>query len=162
MGGRIWLTSKEREGSTFWISLPIKEAFIPQSEPASTLVKKKDAGSITILAAEDELSNFIFLETILLKASYNLLHAHNGQEALDMVKENPNIDLILMDIKMPVMDGYEAFRQIRAVNTSVPVIALTAFAMADEAAKIKNAGFNDYLTKPYKRAELLNIINLWS
>lgn len=162
MGGRIWLTSKEHEGSTFWISLPIKEAFIPQSEPASTLVKKKDAGSITILAAEDELSNFIFLETILLKASYNLLHAHNGQEALDMVKENPNIDLILMDIKMPVMDGYEAFRQIRAVNTSVPVIALTAFAMADEAAKIKNAGFNDYLTKPYKRAELLNIINRWS
>lgn len=161
MGGKIWLSSRESEGATFWISLPLKEVTEPLEVEATPPVSQKNPADFTILAAEDESSNFIYLQTIIHKAGYNLLHATNGQEAVDQVKANPNINLVLMDIKMPVMDGYEAFRQIRSFRPDLPIIALTAFAMADEAACIKAAGFSEYLTKPYKRGELLHLLQRW-
>ncbi|HAQ64936.1 MAG TPA: hypothetical protein DCR43_03640 [Bacteroidales bacterium] len=159
MGGRIWLSSSKNEGSTFWISIPamVTESSSPQpKQPESPRRNSEDL--ITILAAEDEHSNLIYLETILSKGPYKLIHAVNGAEAIALLDKNPEVSLILMDIKMPVMDGLTAFKIIRQTHPEIPVVALTAFAMADEAIRIKQAGFNEYLTKPYKRADLLKLI----
>ena len=101
---------------------------------------------IPILIAEDEESNFLLLKTIL-KKHCNILHAKTGVELLEIYKEQ-HADLILLDIKMPEMDGLEATRIIRKVSQEIPIIALTAFAFDDDRVKALEAGCNDYLTKP--------------
>lgn len=100
----------------------------------------------TVLVVEDVESNFLLLKAIIGKM-YNLLHAWNGKEAVE-IYEQFQPDLILMDIKMPEMDGLEATRIIRKVSQEIPIIALTAFAFDDDRVKALEAGCNDYLTKP--------------
>lgn len=99
-----------------------------------------------ILIAEDNVSNYKLLEIVLSK-EYELLHAWNGQEAVDMFKEH-HPDLILMDIGMPIMNGYEATREIRKIALSVPIIGLTAYAYAADEQEGMQCGMNDYVTKP--------------
>ena len=113
----------------------------------------------TILIGEDELINFRLLEVILLKTKVKLLHGKDGVKALNLFFENPNTDLILMDIKMPEMDGYEVTKEIRKFNPNVPIIAQTAYALEEEKIKSLEAGCNAYLTKPINKKELLNLIN---
>ena len=103
-------------------------------------------GKPTLLIAEDEESNYLLLKTILHKYC-NLIRAKTGLEALALFKEN-EVDLILMDIKMPVMDGYEATAEIRKVSASVPIIAVTAYAFAQDEQRIINSGFDSYTAKP--------------
>lgn len=106
-----------------------------------------DEASIkTILVAEDVESNFLLLKAILGK-TYNLLHAYNGQEAVEMFKNNCP-DLILMDVKMPIMDGLEATKVIREQSATIPIIALTAFAFDQDRIRVMEAGCNEFLTKP--------------
>lgn len=100
----------------------------------------------TILVAEDVESNFLLLKALLGK-TYRLLHAYNGKEAIDMFIEHTP-DLILMDVKMPVMDGLEATRLIREHSPTIPIIALTAFAFDQDRVRVLEAGCNDFLTKP--------------
>ena len=100
----------------------------------------------TVLVAEDNESNFLLVFTIL-KKDYSILWAHDGLEAIDMFKSN-HPDIILMDIKMPVMDGFEATCEIRKLSPDIPVLALTAFAFDKEKEKAKDCQFNDYLVKP--------------
>lgn len=100
----------------------------------------------SILIAEDNASNFKLLDVILSK-EYELLHAWNGKEAAEMF-EQANPDLVLMDITMPVMDGYESTKLIRQLSTSVPIIGLTAHAFSDDEQKGYDCGMNEYLTKP--------------
>lgn len=100
----------------------------------------------TILVAEDVESNFLLLKALIGK-KYTLLHANNGQEAVEMFAAN-HPDLILMDVKMPIMDGLEATRLIRKQSVTVPIIAQTAFAFDQDRVRIMEAGCNDYLTKP--------------
>lgn len=100
----------------------------------------------TILVAEDVESNFLLLKALLSK-TYNLLHAYNGQEAVNMFMEHQP-DLILMDVKMPIMDGLEATRLIRQTSANIPIIALTAFAFDQDRVRVLEAGCNDFLTKP--------------
>lgn len=111
-----------------------------QMEETNNNIKK------TILVAEDVESNFLLLKAILGK-TYNLLHANNGLEAIQMFENNAP-DLILMDVKMPVMDGLEATRVIRKKSTTLPIIALTAFAFDQDRIRVMDAGCNDFLTKP--------------
>ena len=108
-------------------------------EEAQNIVK-------TILVAEDVESNFLLLKALLGK-TYRLLHAYNGKEAIDMFVEYTP-DLILMDVKMPVMDGLEATRLIRVQSPTIPIIALTAFAFDQDRVRVLEAGCNDFLTKP--------------
>ncbi len=110
----------------------------------------------TVLVAEDVESNFLLLKAIIGK-TYNLLHAWNGKEAVD-IYEQSQPDLILMDIKMPEMDGLEATRIIRKVSQEIPIIALTAFAFDDDRVKALEAGCNDYLTKPLSASLLKETI----
>ncbi|HEX2936642.1 MAG TPA: response regulator [Bacteroidales bacterium] len=113
----------------------------------------------TILIAEDELINFRLLEVLLSKTKVKLLRGRDGLEALRIFTENPSIDLILMDIKMPEMDGCEVTRKIREINTSVPIIAQTAYALDEEREKSMESGCNAYITKPIDKQSLLDLIN---
>lgn len=106
----------------------------------------------SILIAEDDLSNYLLFE-IILKQDYRLYHANNGIEAIELFKQYQP-QLILMDIKMPKMDGYEATTQIRKFSTTIPIIAVTAYAFPEDKKRILNSGFNDYLSKPIKFKEL--------
>jgi hypothetical protein len=112
-----------------------------------------------ILIAEDEETNFLFIEAILEDTKAILLWAKSGTEVIHLFKENKDIDLILMDIKMPEMDGLTATKKIREMNLHVPIIAQTAYAMSEDKNKCLKAGCNDYLTKPINHRLLLSTID---
>ena len=101
-----------------------------------------------ILIVEDDLSSRLYLNKILEKADVVALNAGDGQEAIDIALANPDIDVILMDIQLPVMDGYTTAQKIRGFRENVVIIAQTAYGLMDEKEKIINAGFDDYLIKP--------------
>ncbi len=109
-----------------------------------------DWSDYTILIAEDEETNFIYLETALEKTNVNILRAKNGKEAVDIVRINPMINLILMDIKMPIMNGLEATRSIKSFRKDVPIIAQTAFAMDEDRRNCIAVGCDDFLAKPIR------------
>lgn len=121
-----------------------------------TSPKKDRAERPTLLVAEDNESNY-FLMSSLLEDDYNLIHAWNGREAVDMFAEH-RPDLILMDINMPLMDGYEATRNIRQLSETVPVIAVTAYAFASDRTRIMESGFNSYVSKPVNADRLISEI----
>ena len=104
----------------------------------------------TILIVEDEHINFRYLQEIIKRTNATILHAVDGIEAVEIARNTENIDLILMDLKLPLLDGYKATEQIRKFNTTVPIIAQTAYVMSGEKEKTKLAGCNDYLTKPLR------------
>jgi two-component system, cell cycle response regulator DivK len=112
----------------------------------------------TILVAEDEETNYLFIEAILEDTKAALIWAKNGLEAIEMFRNN-EIDLILMDIKMPEMDGLTATGKIRELSSSVPIIAQTAYAMSEDKSKCLEVGCNDYLTKPINHRLLLSTID---
>ena len=101
-----------------------------------------------ILIVEDDLSSRLYLNKILEKTEVIALNAGDGQEALDMAVENPDIDVILMDIQLPVMDGYTTARKIREFRKEIIIIAQTAYGLMDDKEKIMDSGFDDYLIKP--------------
>lgn len=109
-----------------------------------------------LLIAEDNESNYLLFE-YLLKNDYQLLHAHNGIEAIELFRENQPA-LILMDIKMPKLDGYQATAQIRKESVTIPIIAITAYAFAEDEEKILNSGFDAYIVKPVKTEQLKQVI----
>ncbi|MCB9016732.1 MAG: response regulator [Lentimicrobiaceae bacterium] len=113
---------------------------------------------LKILVAEDEESNFRYVEKLLKKAGFELLRANNGLEAVEYIELDANINLILMDIKMPVMNGVEATREIKKLKPSIPIIATTAFAIPGDREVFLKAGCDDYIPKPIKAAELIELI----
>ncbi len=110
----------------------------------------------TILIAEDDESNYLLINSILCD-DYNIFHAWNGKEAIEIFKAH-SPDMILMDIKMPVMDGYESTRKIRELSQKVPIIAVTAYVFEQDDASIKGLGFNGYMSKPINRLKLKEMI----
>jgi CheY-like chemotaxis protein len=114
---------------------------------------------IKILVAEDEDSNFRYVEKLLSKAGYELLRANNGYEAVEYARIYDDIDLILMDIKMPVKNGVEATREIKLFKPQIPIIATTAFAIPGDREVFIKAGCDDYIPKPIKAAALIEIVN---
>ena len=118
--------------------------------PQKETIKRQE--KLTLLVAEDNESNYLLFETIL-SNDYNLIHAWDGREAVDLFKQHqPNI--IIMDINMPNMDGYEATREIRKVSKTVPIIAVTAYAFASDKERIMENGFNGYVSKPVNANKL--------
>ena len=153
--GQIWLESIAKEGSTFYFTIPYKAN--KSIEPEIDLSVKTKKRIKTILIAEDEKYNFLYLKELLNDSNLNIIHAHNGKEAVNLFKSREDIDLILMDIKMPILNGYEAAKIIKKQNKNIPIIAQTAYASSDEQEKFNNF-FDEYLTKPIKKAELKQIL----
>jgi CheY-like chemotaxis protein len=113
-----------------------------------------------VLITEDEEVNFFYLKTLLQRADAKVLRARNGKEAVDIISEyQGGIDLILMDLNMPVMDGYEAMRIIKSRHPSIPIIAQTAYTMNNDRHRCLQAGFNDYIAKPINRMALYKMVN---
>lgn len=112
-----------------------------------------------ILIVEDVESNYLYLNAVLSKLDSRIEWVKNGLEAVDFAKNHSDIDLILMDLQMPEMNGYDATREIRKIYSDLPIVAQTAFAMSDDRAKAIEAGCNDYLAKPIRSKDLIEMVN---
>lgn len=160
LGGTISLDSKVGEGSTFYFSIPLEysvnEHISVKSINNVEVTKSEDE---TILIAEDDNINFLLFQKMMQNKNYKIIRAINGQEAVDICLNTPNIDLVLMDIKMPIMTGFEALEQIRPMRPNLPIIAQTAYSSSDDKIKIEEAGFTGYITKPLNRDILFELIN---
>mgnify|MGYP005841139441 CR=1 FL=1 len=162
LGGSLSVTSEKGKGSTFTFTVPYKAAELTEKVPPAEKKTDSAAGKPLVLLAEDEESNYLYLEVILKKAGYEYLLAKNGEEAVAYCKQHPEITLVLMDIKMPVMNGEEATRHIREFRPDLPIIATTAYAQTGDKQRFLAAGFDEYLPKPIKSASLLATIKNYS
>ncbi|MBN2348590.1 MAG: PAS domain S-box protein [Bacteroidales bacterium] len=156
--GEIWVESKTNKGSTFWFTVP----FIPGQKPAESPL---DISQISInwedkkiLVVEDDEFSYQLLETLFEDKKIKLLHASDGLKAIQIVKNSKNIDMVLMDIKLPDIDGYTATAKIKSIQKKLPVIAQTAYASEDEKNKCLQAGCDDYIEKPLKIEKLQEIL----
>jgi PAS domain S-box-containing protein len=159
--GNIWVESEERKGSTFYFTIPCNSE-LEEKNSIENVVSAEDKevplNKLKILVAEDDEISYSLMRRLLLKISNEVLHAKTGLEAVVVCHNNPDIDLVLMDVKMPDMDGHEATRQIRQFNTDVIIITQTAYVLSDDREKAIEAGCNDYITKPINKTLLFELI----
>jgi len=159
MGGKIELESTLGKGSRFSFTLPYKQSGKITAPKAGVKGDTLDFRGKTILIVEDEPDNFEFLEIILGRKKFNILHAWNGKEAIKIFEDHPEIDLVLMDFKLPDITGQEITKTFLRKRESVPVIASTAYAMSGDREKAIQAGCVDYIPKPIRAEELIGILS---
>jgi signal transduction histidine kinase len=159
MGGKIEIASEKGKGSTFTIFLQAEERITGNSGiTKSENSNNEPVNSPLILITDDDEISSYFHKTILKRASYKYLTAKNGMEAIELCRENPSISLVLMDLKMPIMDGLEATQKIKEFRRTLPVIGVSAYAMTGDKERALSAGCDDYITKPISSELLLDII----
>ena len=161
IGGKINLESEWGAGSCFYLSIPVISINKGSAPVNNDKEFKQVKPESQILVAEDDETNFFYLNALLIReTSADILHASNGREAIELFKANQqHIKLILMDIKMPEIDGFEATRQIKLINPDVKIIAITAYAMSGDEDRIIAAGCDGYLSKPINKKSLLEKIS---
>ncbi|MBU2651403.1 MAG: PAS domain S-box protein [Bacteroidetes bacterium] len=161
LGGQIWVKSQKNRGSEFYFSLPHQTMETQNPETMENKEKNKNkpfSKDVNALIAEDIPSSDALLTEILKNHCRTIFHASNGQEAIEIAREHPEINLILMDIKMPGLNGYEATEEIRKTRPGIVIIAQTAYALYGDREKAIEAGCDDYITKPIRKEDLLEII----
>ena len=164
LGGQISFNSQVGIGSTFYFSIPLhySENKSIEKQELTNDNQLLDLGEEEIiLIAEDDNINFLLIEKMVKSFNFKVIRAKDGVEAVEFCKNNHEIDLVLMDIKMPNLNGYEAFTEIRKFNQTIPIIAQTSYTFEDEINKIKELGFTDFISKPIEKERLFELIKFY-
>ncbi|MFD1293087.1 PAS domain S-box protein [Lutibacter holmesii] len=157
--GEIWLNSS-KEGTTIFFTVPytkVKETIVRSVVDKKVKIVESNI-EISILVAEDEEYNLLYINELFSKTNYKVIEAENGLEAVEMAKKHPEIKLILMDIKMPIMNGIEAMKEIKQIRPNIPIVALSAFAMESDKENALENGFDGYVSKPIDKKILFDLI----
>ncbi|MDD2634784.1 MAG: PAS domain S-box protein [Bacteroidales bacterium] len=163
LGGRLDIKTREDSKTEFCIEIPVTRFHSNSSlENAKPALSNVDLSSSIVLVAEDDEINFHLIKTILNKVGATVIGAISGEEAINRVKENKDISIVIMDINMPVIGGIEALHKIRKIRSELPVIACTAYPQSDELTQLENTSFDGFLPKPINRDELYQIIKNFS
>jgi len=160
LGGKIWVESEQFKGSVFYFTLPVLSGSIEKEKETDDkgLTSDRKFFGKTILIAEDDPSNYDFLRIFLTRMNIRVLWAKDGQEAINLCETDSSIDLVFMDIKMPVINGFEATKKIKSTRPGLPVVAQTAYAMSPDRVEAVKSGCDDYMSKPIKIKQLTDIL----